>query len=50
MVLLVIGKTEELKEDMKFIGQMTNVSFAASLGENVLQSLEFRNYANFGFQ
>ena len=35
-ILLVIAKTEELKEDMNFIGQMVNVSFTASLGEDVV--------------
>lgn len=38
--LLVIAKTEELKEDMKFIGQMVNISFNASLGEYALQLIE----------
>ena len=29
-VLVVVAKLEELKKDIKFIGQMANVSFAAS--------------------
>ena len=33
--LLVIAKTEQLFDDMKFIGQMANISFAASLGDEV---------------
>ena len=33
-VFTVIAKTEDLNEDMKFIGQMVNVSFTASLGDD----------------
>ena len=48
--LLVIAKTEELKNDMKFIGQMANVSFTTTIGDDVSKSLKLiRNY-NFGFQ
>ena len=34
-VLLVIAKTEQLFEDMNFIGQMANVTFTSSLGDYV---------------
>ena len=32
-VLIVIAKTEQLQQDMKFIGQMANVNLASSLGQ-----------------
>ena len=35
-VLLVIAKTEQLFEDMNFIGQMANVTFTSSLGDDAL--------------
>ena len=47
---LVIAKTEELSKDMEFIGQMANVSFITTLGDEALQLLESRNYSKFGFQ
>ena len=31
---------------MKFIGQMANVSFSTTLGDDVLQLLEFKNFHN----
>ena len=30
MLMVVVAKLEELQKDMKFIGQMANVSFTAS--------------------
>ena len=39
-ILLVIAKTEQLFEDMNFIGQMANVTFTSSLGDYVF----FWNY------
>ena len=42
IIVLVIVKTEELRKDMKFIGQMARVKFITSLGEdNVLQLKDF---------
>ena len=49
-VLLVIAKTEELDNDMKFIGRMANVSFATNLGDDVFVLQDFRYFSNFGFQ
>ena len=48
--LLVIAKTEELKNDMKFIGQMANVSFTTTIGDDVSKSLKLISNYNFGFQ
>ena len=49
-ISLVIAKTEELDNDMKFIGQMANVTFATNLGVNVFVLQEFRYFSNFCFQ
>ena len=44
--MLVIAKTEQLFEDMNFIGQMANITFTSSLGDNVLFFEIITNYKN----